>query len=164
VYKDRDDIDRLADKGCTLIEGEKDGKTFQLAGTHLQAGRKYKLIRELQFSQISKILNIFKRKGIPQILAGDLNTDVKSPEFPLVLKNLGMKNYPICDERPFTSDGINSWNSDEKNPSQIDFVLLNANDTKSEIVEQFIERPYMVYDEKRMDYSDHFGILSIIKL
>ena len=38
-YKNAAGDDALASKGCTLVEGEKDGVKFQMAGTHLQAGQ-----------------------------------------------------------------------------------------------------------------------------
>lgn len=164
IYKIRTAIDRLADKGCTLIKGLKNGKPFQLAGTHLQAGEEHQWVRDSQNLQIAKeLLRPQTDLGTPQILVGDLNIPHATLAHQSMLDTLDMQDFPVNDDRPFTSDSINYWNPGQK-PQKIDYILLKPNGSGAKVIEQRIIRPHLFENNRRIDYSDHFGVFSIIKL
>ncbi len=167
-FNDKKGIDYFANKGCVLIEGIKDGKTFQIAGTHLQAGgrKQDQKARFFQIKQIfSQILKPFRKKNVPIILVGDLNTQRKNkPAFRQMLETLQIKDAPpINENRSFTYDTLNYWNKDYQSCSQLDYVLIDPQTTKSKIRKQTIFRPKRKdRDGKDIDLADHYGILAEI--
>src|SRR5207247_1220248 len=105
-------VDALAEKGWLLVEGERDGVRFQIAGTHVQGG--HNPIKEKQFNEIYEgIIRPHKQQGIPQFLVGDMNVacdvDDEKPRFALLLKTTEMQDLPLDDPEPYTVDGKNSW-------------------------------------------------------
>jgi len=69
--------DCISKKGAVLIEIEKEGKSFQILGTHLQSGKQdeREAIRKIQRQEITSFINQHKKEGVPQLLCGDFNTD-----------------------------------------------------------------------------------------
>lgn len=160
-------VDALARKGCTLVEAEKDGVTFQLAGTHLQAG--HQDLKEKEFVELyEKIIKPYQREGIPQFLAGDMNTGRRSDpgedKLELLLKTTDMQVFPVDDERPYTIDNTNSWHGPDKQPALIDHILLNPRGTSTTIRRQTIQRARTDSEGQPMDLSDHYGIVAEILL
>jgi sphingomyelin phosphodiesterase len=152
--------DRLAAKGCTLVEVEKNGKKIHIAGTHMQAGNtpECEKIREAQYVDIRKLFDKHSKPNMPEILAGDLNTRRDAePIFSKMLAALNMENFDIDDPEPYTIDGRNSWNSHDK-PIQLDYILLQPNESKTQLYQQKIIRPQREYKGKMVDYADHYGI------
>lgn len=164
VYKAHEGIDGMADKGFTLVEGTKDGHTFQIGGTHLQAGGRYETVRDSQCRQLAqKVLHPVRKTGIPQILVGDLNTRDDGPAYHTMLQTLDMQDAPLQDPQPYSVDGNNSWDKGDS-PERIDYVLIHAMQTKTSIIHEHIERIYRIYKGERMDYADHYGVFAIIHL
>jgi arylsulfatase A-like enzyme/endonuclease/exonuclease/phosphatase family metal-dependent hydrolase len=163
VYKNVAGVDTLAEKGCTLVEAEKDGVRFQIAGTHLQAG--HQEMKEREYVELYEgIVKPHKKDGVPQVLAGDFNTKPGTDEFQLLLKTTKMRDFPIDDEYPYTIDANNSWKAGKKNPSKPDHVLLNPRGTGTTIVRQTIQRAWKQHEGKRIDLADHYGIVAEILL
>ena len=153
-----EDEEAVTSKGCCLIEGEKDGVRFQLAGTHYPTGKqvvKDQCTRDIQ----EKLLAPNSRKGIPQFLAGDLNTANTQPEFKNLMQLLGVAEFPINDPRPYTVDNDNSWRTSKK-PQHIDHILLNPNGTSSTVTSQTINRPRREFNGKTIDLADHYGVVA----
>jgi endonuclease/exonuclease/phosphatase family metal-dependent hydrolase len=77
-FSDCNNLDCMSRKGAKLIKFEKDGMTYQIIATHLQADypdENNQDIRTRQYQQIrQKLLIPFYREGIPQLIIGDLNT------------------------------------------------------------------------------------------
>lgn len=162
IYQQGVTEDKLAAKGCTLAEWQVAGTKIHLAGTHLQSGGRETIqtIRNTQYVEIKMLLDKHKNPSISQILAGDLNTEkAKTDRYEFMLKTLDMQDLTISDPRPFTSDSINSWNKSEKNPSQIDYILMNYLDHKVKMHKQTIIRPRRLYKGEEMDLADHYGVL-----
>lgn len=68
--------DAWAAKGCTLVALKKEGISFQLAGTHLQAENSETAIRhrDVQFQEIRNLIDKHRKKNTPVFVIGDLNT------------------------------------------------------------------------------------------
>jgi endonuclease/exonuclease/phosphatase family metal-dependent hydrolase len=167
VFKNISGIDRLAEKGCVLVEIDLNGCRCQIAGTHLQAGDEK--MRELEFAEIATdILGPYGKPGLPQILAGDMNVapqlDRKGSSFEKLLTTTNMTAFPLNDERPFTVDSTNSWNHHLRVPRHIDHVLLNSQGTKSTITRQTIIRPTKEHRGETIDYADHYGVVAEISI
>ncbi len=167
VYKNVAGVDRLAEKGCLLVEAERDGVRFQIAATHLQAG--HNEMKEKQIVEIWEgILEPYAKEGVPQLLVGDMNVasdvDDERARWQLLLTTTRMREFPTDDPRPWSVDNENSWRKSGKKNSRIDHVLLNPRGTDSTIVRQVIQRAWKEYEGQRIDYSDHYGVVAEVLL
>jgi endonuclease/exonuclease/phosphatase family metal-dependent hydrolase len=163
VYKNISGVDRMAEKGCVLVAGEFDGVPFQIAGTHLQAGdddARRKEVPEIY----AGIIGPHKQDGVPQFLAGDMNIDVKEDDYRLLLETTEMREFPLDDPRPFTTDGLNSWQKGQKKQKRIDHVLLNPRGTGTTITRQIVQRAKREHEGETIDLADHYGVVSDVEL
>ncbi len=163
VYKNISGIDGLAEKGCVLVEGQLDGMRFQVAGTHLQAGDDETRAKEVP-EIFTGIIKPHRTEGVPQLLAGDMNIDVREDLFRTLLSTTEMQNFPLDDPHPYTTDGQNSWNPAGKRPKHIDHVLLNPRGTHTRIVRQTIQRPRRQHEGETIDLADHYGVVAEVEL
>lgn len=166
VYAKGSGSDGMAAKGCVLAELNVDGKVFQLAGTHLQAGGGIaQTNRNQQYKDIRVLLDKFKKENIPQIVAGDMNTRNTDKEtYERMITELDVQDFPLNEDEPYTVDGKNSWNNEEKKGVQIDYIFLRDNGSKTTIIEQKIIRPKKRKNGKIIDLADHYGVRTIIRL
>jgi endonuclease/exonuclease/phosphatase family metal-dependent hydrolase len=167
VYKHVAGVDAMAEKGCLLVEGERGGVRFQVAGTHLQAGKNE--MKEKEFFEIYEgIIKPHEQDGVPQFLVGDMNvaSDIaaEKPRFALLLKTTRMQDFPLNDDEPYTVDAKNSWKGPGQKPEQIDHVLLNQRGTKTTIVKQTVQRARREYEGRAIDLSDHYGVIAEVLL
>ncbi len=163
VFQNITGVDKLAEKGCVLVEGEVDGVRFQLAGTHLQAGDDD--TRDKQFAEIRDgILVPHRQDGVPQLLAGDMNVATTEPSYRLLLATTEMTDAVLDDPHPFTVDGHNSWNQPNKRAKHIDHVLIDPRGTTSRIARQTVQRARREHEGKTIDYADHYGVIANVLL
>lgn len=163
VYKNITGVDRLAEKGCVLVEAELDGVRFQIAGTHLQAGDDD--ARRKEVPEIYEgIIAPHKRDGVPQLLVGDMNTDVNTDDYRALLATTEMRDFPLNDKRPYTSDGLNSWQKGKDKQKRIDHILLNPRGTGTTIVRQTVQRARQEYKGETIDLADHYGVVAEVVL
>jgi endonuclease/exonuclease/phosphatase family metal-dependent hydrolase len=161
-YKNAASEDVLASKGCTLVEGERDGVKFQMAGTHLQAG--HQELRSMQYVEMGeRVLRPNRREGLPQFLMGDFNTGREGRDreyYDALLKATDMSDAPVDDPVPFSVDSTNSWKRGQENPELIDYVLFNPCGTGSTVKRLTIQRPRHTMDDGRViDLADHYGVI-----
>jgi endonuclease/exonuclease/phosphatase family metal-dependent hydrolase len=153
----------MAEKGCLLVEAELDGIRFQIAGTHLQAGDDATRVKEVP-EIYEGIIGPHKTDGVPQLLLGDLNTDFGTDDYQALLKTTQMRDFPLDDDHPFTTDGLNSWNPKGKRPKRIDHVLLNPRGTATTIVRQRVQRAKKEHNGQTIDLADHYGVVAEVQL
>lgn len=166
IYKESVGIDGMAAKGCTLIEGEKEGMRFQIAGTHLQSGSREKeqTARQSQYEEIAALIKTHENPQIPQFVMGDMNTERSiDVRYQAMLKTLNVQDFPLNEATPYTVDGNNSW-TPKNTPEQIDYILLQPHKTATSIVSQKVLRPRMNHKGKTIDYADHYGIEAVVEL
>jgi endonuclease/exonuclease/phosphatase family metal-dependent hydrolase len=152
-------VERFAAKGCTLVEGVKDGFLFQVAGTHFQTGRDRFRMADSRMSA-EDLLKTHRRDKVPQFFVGDFNIKKDTPQYVQLLKDTGMVEFPIDDPRPYTSDSNNSWKRGRQKLAQIDHVLLDPRGTETTISVQHIQRAKHEYKDKTIDLSDHYGVIA----
>lgn len=158
--------DAWSAKGCTLVEVKKEGITFHIAGTHLQAEDSEAAImhRDVQFAAIRKLMDKNQSDSIPVFVVGDMNTRKSDVvKYPLMLETIGVQNFPLDDEEPYTFDAKNDWNKGQER-SQLDYILLQARQTQTNIIEQHIIRPTHLYKGTQMDLADHYGLVAKIEI
>lgn len=166
IYDKGIEADRMAAKGCVLVELEKDGQAIQIAGTHLQAGGggEGNEIRAKQYEDIRMLLNQHQKEQVPQILAGDMNTRKSdNSRYQLMLETLKMKDFSLDEEEPYTIDAKNSWKSLNHDPIQLDYILLASNGVKQSIYQQKVLRPKRRHKGAIIDLADHYGVLAFLK-
>jgi endonuclease/exonuclease/phosphatase family metal-dependent hydrolase len=163
VYKHVGGVDALAEKGCTLVEAEIDGVRFQIAGTHLQAG--HQDLKEKEYAELYEgIIKPYRKEGVPQILAGDFNTQPGTDKFELLLKTTEMQAYSINDDQPYTIDSKNSWKSGKTRSGKPDHILLNPRGTGTTIVRQAVQRARREHEGRTIDLADHYGLIAEIAI
>jgi endonuclease/exonuclease/phosphatase family metal-dependent hydrolase len=156
-------IERYAAKGCTLVEGVKDGLSFQIAGTHFQTGEsRFRLADSKMVAD--DLLKPHRRDNTPQLFIGDFNLRKGSPDYVQLLKDSEMHDFPIDDPRPYSSDSNNSWKKGKQKLAHIDHILLDARGTQTAITVQHIERHKQEYGGKMIDLSDHYGVSAEVLL
>ena len=156
IYEAAEGYDVATNKGCILVEIDINGKKWHVAGTHLQASGQH--IRDQQYKQIkNEIIYPYLKDDLPFLLAGDLNTEKGSVPYSNMLSLFKLNSSDILDDRPFTSDTTNSWKY-SGDCKQIDYILHDLPE-KFKINKHYIIRPTMIFENKKMDLADHYGIV-----
>lgn len=166
IYEKGAHEDAWAAKGCTLVEVEKEGQKFQIAGTHLQSGSSdaAKMHRGLQYQDIRNLLDKNTNKALPVLVMGDMNTrKANVPKYTQMIETIGVKDFPLDEENPYTIDNQNSWNKHDQG-IQLDYVFLQARATQTSIQEQKVLRLKETHKGKQIDLADHYGIVAKVQL
>lgn len=159
-FKNRFGIDAFARKGAVLFEGEWQGQSFQLLGTHLQANSPDS-VRSGQCREIAdKLLNKYVRPEVPQIVCGDFNIEFDDKvNYSNMLKVLDAENGSLQGELQSSYDEVDNKLAQKENgrKSLIDYILVR----KAKVIRN-IERKVFVLKERTRDIfsdlSDHYGI------
>lgn len=165
IYTEKVGIDGMASKGCTVVEVEKNGNRVQIGGTHLQSGGgdKEQRARDAQYLEIAQLLKQYQNDETAQLVVGDMNTERSiEPRYSNMLQTLNMRDFPLGEARPYTVDSLNTW-TPRQQPEQIDYILLQPQQTKATMVFQRVLRPQGSYKNKPMDYADHYGVEAVLE-
>ena len=160
-------IDCWSRKGALLAEGEFHGQTFQILGTHLEAGGSRERKVE-QYRELDSLFTHFRKDGVPQIACGDFNTKKfkDTTWYNQLVSILGMKDGQLLSEQKFTSDSyindIKIQRGDKKKKSVIDFIFYGSNGVEAS-VNRYVRMPRWQWSKHRKDLSDHFAVEAQIK-
>jgi endonuclease/exonuclease/phosphatase family metal-dependent hydrolase len=169
LYRECDGVDCFARKGATLIEIEKDGKTFQLVGTHLQAdqGKAKQKARNEQYYDLNKLLGENHKDGVPQIIAGDFNTlYTDTANYNYMLKALKAEDGPLSGPLQYSWDNTtNDITRGAKDTSSVllDYVFTRANGFEFTSERRLIRRLQVRWACDKIDLSDHYAIEAIFE-
>ena len=153
--------EKMAQKGCVLVQCNWGNQPLLIGGTHLNS--RSQETRRNQYKTISsKIIKPYISDSVPFFLAGDMNTSFKSRYFSEMMNEFKLSCPILSDKSPFTYSSKNSWNGKNYNV-WIDFILENENE-KIQLLNQFIIRPKMILKNKKIDLADHYGIALKIAL
>jgi endonuclease/exonuclease/phosphatase family metal-dependent hydrolase len=159
-FKNRFGIDALARKGAVLFEGEWQGQSFQLLGTHLQ-NNSPDSVRYGQCHEIAhKLLRKYAKSDIPQIVCGDFNIEFADKvNYSKMLNILDAENGSLKGDLQTSFDEVDNKLAKKDNGKKqlIDYVLVrNFKSIK------YIERKVFVLKgcikDIVSDLSDHYGI------
>lgn len=161
--------DRFANKSVHFIEAVKNGKIFQVFGTHLQAqnGEKYRRIRTTQFNVMAKLRDKHFRKGVPQIFAGDMNTPRNNDgEYKEMVSLLDAEDGDISSELKHSANDASNDVSEPVtgNPELIDYILLRKNESRTKMLLRKIVRYKFKRSSGREDLSDHYALKAVALL
>ncbi|UPT67975.1 MAG: endonuclease/exonuclease/phosphatase family protein [Sphingobacteriales bacterium JAD_PAG50586_3] len=157
-FKECEGPDCWANKGALLVQGEKDGKQFQILGTHLEAGGP-QTIRDSQYTQIGELLDKNAVDGIPQFICGDFNT-----------RNIDTLNYQrmlsamkATDSLPHMGkpgdDLVNHFRNKDKSKFHIDYIFCRDNKCATPKIRREIKVFRALWRKpENQDLSDHFAV------
>lgn len=161
-FKECEGPDCWAHKGALLIEGEKNGKKFQILGTHLEAGGPQS-IRDGQYKEIGEMAAKYYQAGIPQFICGDFNTrNIDTTNYRLMLTSIqATDSMPQMGEPG--EDLVNHFRNKDKSGYVIDYVLCRNNLCKIVSVARKVKIFRTPWSKTNSDLSDHFAVEAVIK-
>ena len=166
-YKIAKETDRVARKGAALLEGTWNDKKFQIIGTHLQA-QNHPDIRRLQIQHMyDSLINKFKTEGVPQIICGDMNTEIEiAKNYRDMLKGLDAEDGAISGSQTMTYDGTNNelalsvWKKDK---TTLDYILLRRNGSRTNVINRRVGVFKRTWKKGHIDLSDHYAMACDVK-
>ncbi len=156
IFKTSKKLDNVAQKSCVLVQVKIGNKTLLVGGTHLDS--KSQESRHMQYEITrNEILTPFLKDSVPLYLLGDFNTSKDHEDYKKMVKEFGLSNFSLDDDRPYTFDEYNTWNQMGVR-SWVDFIFYNEND-HHQPYKQYILRPTLSYKGAKMDLADHYQIV-----
>lgn len=152
-YEACNGADCFAKKGAVLLEGQFEGKTYQILGTHLNAGGPH-WIREAQYKQLRSLLDEYLKMDVPQIICGDMNTHKEQESFYTnMLVSIGAADIETNSQQVFTT---------AKDRSVIDYILLRKNGTTLKSINKEVlwinPNKAKVIEKLNGNLSDHLAL------
>lgn len=150
--------DCMARKGATMVEGRKDGKKFQLIGTHLQAEDQYPATRLKQLRQIMReLVEPFAQKDVPLLIAGDLNVNkLDTAHYTDMLQTLKADDGELEGQYESTYTGLYTHPLQKTKREILDYVLILKNRSKVFSVRR--EAKWFRSRKQTYSLSDHLGV------
>ena len=158
--------DCYSQKGAVFVEIEKNGKKIQVVGTHTQAmnTKKSERIRVGQFKQIvERLLKPNEREKVPQIIAGDLNTDYFCDScYQEMLQTFEAEDTECSKDRVCTFDGKNNELIPREKGKIVrnifDYILVKKRDTKIRIANTSVQKFRAPWGKNKRDLADHYAV------
>jgi endonuclease/exonuclease/phosphatase family metal-dependent hydrolase len=152
--------DCFARKGAMLLEGEHEGQTFQVLGTHLQAAGPQST-RQAQYKDMRAMLDRHRRPEVPQIVCGDMNTSKSKPtDYEDMLLALDVEDGPLDIQVEGTEDvypnDLRTWGNGKF--EVIDYVFYRGNAKPAKKVTRTLCSIRKRWSKKHHDLSDHFAV------
>ncbi len=170
-FKKSKGSDRLACKGAMLVEAEKNNACFQLVGTHLQSDLDHHDVRDVrrtQYKQIEvELLDAYRKKNIPQFVAGDFNTikdDTVSYRQMVDIMNVSECSLKgdLCYSFDYSSNDFIS--NQPVKPQLIDYVFYRNGGDRKVVAQTCVKMFRKKWNDKHKDLSDHFAVSAIISM
>jgi sphingomyelin phosphodiesterase len=160
-------IDRISRKGALLVEVNKNGRIYQIAGTHLQSGAsgKKSQIRISQYNEIYDMLRQYERPDVIQLICGDFNTPKNDRKYyNMMLETLKAQDGPLKSNLQTTYDvKLNDLASGGSDYSEVlDYIFIRGNTNKIRYSSRNVVAFKARWHEKRQHLSDHFAVELLI--
>ena len=180
VYRDYSGSDAHADKGVIWVRIEKQGRRWNLLGTHLQAGAEAQAAKvEVRARQLRQLAAFLQARGIPAdepvLLAGDLNVDLRAgpggalgAEMTRMLELVGAARLPLAGPLRFTYDAALDPLASEQVREHLDHVLVSRAHAPLEgsarVLALRSREPFRLGGRWSWDLSDHFAVAARVRL
>ncbi len=155
-------VDKVARKGMLLVEINKNGKTYQVAGTHLQSGASVKndKIRYRQFLEIKEFLEPHTKDDVAQIICGDFNTPKNDRKnYNLMIETLKAQDGPYESSLQTTYCSKQNELAYGSNYSEVlDYIFIRENNINITHVSRCIKAFQGRWHHTRNNLSDHFAV------
>jgi len=154
-FKERWGLDnRMARKGALMIEGEKNGQSFQIIGTHLNSGGP----PEVRLSQVrairDELMLPFQKENVPQIICGDFNIKKGMNTYDEMMKILEAEDGELDGTPNATYDPSNDMNKGERKHI-IDYIFYENNGKKTISTKRKVPKIQYQWHEQHKDLADH---------
>lgn len=176
LFDDCKGFDCASRKGALMVEVEKDGHSYQLIGTHMQAddSPRKEDIRDKQLEQIkNQLVDPFHMDGVPQLLCGDFNIhkrDIK--HYNQMLKTLAaednvcaadlLEENPAISEEVYTYDCKNNDLVEYQETTTLDYILVKNNNFIFRSIRRKVTTFLGNWNSKKMtgrkNLSDHHAV------
>ena len=163
-FKDCENDDCYARKGALLVEAEWQGVTFQVLGTHLEAGGP-PWIKHNQYAELKGLIDAHCRDSVPQFLCGDFNTNSDDLVlYPAMIAALDVEDGTFFSELKFTDDPIlNDMNyrpgKTEADRDVIDYIFYRSNGFIPVSLQRYVRQCQERWCDQYQDLSDHHAVL-----
>ncbi len=152
--------DCFARKGALLLEGDYEGQTFQVLGTHLQAAGP-QATRHTQYRDMRAMLDRHQRPGVPQIVCGDMNTAKNQEEsYNDMLASLDVEDGPldiqVAGARDVYPNDLRNWGNERF--EVIDYVFYRHNSKPAKKMTRVLRSIRKPWCKNHEDLSDHFAV------
>lgn len=154
--------DCLATKGAIYVQIDKEGQTYHIFGTHLQASKEHQLVRE---GQLALLKGFVDAQGISSseavLIVGDLNVNLYADEqnqaYSNMLdslsavhpSNLDMEDYPP------TFDVENNAFAKGADNEYLDYALYS----REHLTPKATYNEVKVFKVDELDLSDHYAVM-----
>lgn len=151
--------DCFAHKGALMVEGDWNGQTFQVVGTHLNAGGPDS-IKVSQYNDIhNHLLKPFLKENVPQILCGDMNTARKDTTlYSQMLTTFGCLDGPFAGDMQFTTYSPRNDMGGNSRGKVIDYIFYRGNGKEPRKIRRCIPIITKRWSKKHENLSDHFPV------
>jgi len=164
-YSHRFGIDALARKGAVMFEGDWNGQSFQLVGTHLQSDSPDSIRQGQCREMTNRLLKKYYREQVPQIVCGDFNIETNDKEnYHYMIKTLGAENGTFSGNIQTSFDEIDNTLAKCANgrKQMIDYILVRNSKFFRSIKRKIAVRRAPEH-HKYKDLSDHYGVEAILE-
>lgn len=161
-FEDCEGSDCYARKGALLVEAKHEGHTFQVLGTHLEAGgpREIKLH---QYAEIKALIDAHRQEGVPQFLCGDFNTHKsgKRKLYDKMIAHLEAEDGELLSKFKHTTGPSDMRGAHKQAKWEvIDYVLYRGNGKVLKSMERHVRIYRETWSGKHSDLSDHYAVLA----
>ena len=164
-YTDCQGVDCWGRKGAVLLEGQWQGQTFQLLGTHLESGPQE--VRNMQYPEIRGLIDRHKKAGVPQLLCGDFNTNKSDKvSFEGMMKTLDAEDGELINKAitlDGTMDDFKQRGPAETGSTIIDFIFYRGNGHQGATIEREARQFEYPWHKSYKGLADHNAVEMRIK-
>jgi sphingomyelin phosphodiesterase len=166
-YSQHAGVDKVARKGVLLVEINKNGKLYQVAGTHLQAGASKKMdaVRVTQYNEIHDLLLKHETENVPQLICGDFNTPKDDKiHYNLMMKTLKANDGPLESNLQYSYDGGDNdlAAGGDSYRELLDYIFVKDNNTKFKFQRRKVVAFTARWHSSKKHLSDHYAIEMVI--
>ena len=155
--------DCFARKGALMLQGNWNGNSFQIIGTHLEAGGPI-AIKESQYLEIKEqLIDEYAQDSVPLFICGDMNTALGSNLYNNMLSILDATDGCLEGSITNTIDPVNNDMTQSDQSKVIDYFLVRNKTQKDISITRTVSVLKTRWSKKHEDLSDHFGVAAIIR-
>jgi endonuclease/exonuclease/phosphatase family metal-dependent hydrolase len=177
MFDDCKGFDCGSRKGALMVEVQKDGITYQVVGTHMQAddSPKKEDIRNKQLMQIkTELVDVYHADGKPQLLCGDFNIHKRDlKHYNQMLVTLAANADNVCspdliEDNPGVSEDVYTYdcNSNDlveyEESTTLDYILVKNNSISFSSIRRKVTTFIGSWTSKKLknrnNLSDHHAV------
>lgn len=159
-FSNCDKEDCFARKGGLLCEVVKNGRPFQLLGTHCEAGGT-KEMKKIQLLELKGLTERYYCDTVTRFYCGDFNCHkTDTILYPFLLSALQASDGPFSSALQHTTSPDCDMRKSKKRKSgrQVDYILVSENTPRHTAITRYVVRYTQQWHPHHRDLSDHYAI------